>query len=616
MSLYKALITFLLWMHCNVTFCTACQYANGEMVCYVNYDGNRTTERWESIIEFSELGWSGPSASGRPDVYHWFANASLANVTSLRIINNITDAQRHRDYLMLLPHEAFDGLTNLRELHIADFGELGLQQRTLLPIANSLLLLNLTRVYNIERMMHRIPTFRLLPKLQEAYLHRNNLTGMNYTQWAEMSPQLKKLSLRHNRICQHFVSELLEHVEILDLHDNRCNATAIPFHFWKFFPKLQYLDMSGNNLTKWNLWTDFWNLLIGDTSYDMPFRNIHTIIWADCNISRLRPYHFSMFTNLKHLDLSRNRFLNISNHAFAFVEHLHTLNLSGNSQMDFLGADVFANLTVRNLDMSLSVPATIPSLWTRNVIARLQPGVVSLNLSGQVIPDGKVIELHKFPQLEVANLSRMNLKSESLKIFSSSLNVSRKLKIVDLSNNDLTVFPNDTGAAFQRSLGMKTLEKLLLHNNPRLQCRSCGNAFLVKWVSNGSDIHQAAKNVLCQPTTERSECPVCTDDKQLIKPIDQVSAVTVSHCGRVTTDTTITNTTADTTTGKVTGTTATGITISNTTGTTPGTISGATSGATTITTTGITTNKPNYRSPPPLTTTNRGSFGLRTCELC
>ncbi|XP_055344898.1 uncharacterized protein LOC129592803 [Paramacrobiotus metropolitanus] len=517
---YYCVATLLLLGYHSVTFVTAtisCTYGSGEAVCFVNYGPS----------DGSPITWSADTALAG-------AKINLPDVTVLRILNNATSEQPEAGHRLQLQDAAFSGLTNLRQLHLFKFNNVQITGKALASIG-SITVLNLTRVLYgdfFNPYWNDVVSYtNASAELRELYIHNcdqstfNN--GLGLLELGTNGDKLRKLSLAHNKIC--FFAPLqkaLNELEYLDLHDNRCGGSfSITPGFLTKFPKLQYLDVSK---------TDFPGIGLDEWVTKPTVNVIRILKAAECNIRSLLVNQFDAFRSLTHLDLSRNKALvAISSNAFANLR-LDTLNLSGNPNMIFSGqGEVFANTTVRNLDLSLSSQDAkiTQTLWDYNITAPLRPELVVLNMSGRIIPDGRYIALARYPNLEVAVLSRMSLKSETLMYPISNRDIGNKLRILDLSDNKLTAFPNDTGAAFQRLWNKDTkMEKLLLHNNP-LQCKACGNVYLMRWIANDSDCRDRAKSVLCLvlPGMTTSDCPTCLDNG-VSRPINQLSVRDFDMC--------------------------------------------------------------------------------------
>ena len=147
---------------------------------------------------------------------------------------------------------------------------------------------------------------------------------------------------------------------------------GIPANFLSWFPNLQWLNLSHNELT--NLLSGIFSNLHNVEELDLSsnklltlppgiFSNLHNLKELDLShneLLTLPPGIFSNLHNLEKLDLSRNKLLTLPRGIFSNLRKLKQLRLSYN-QLDELPSDIFSPLvSLERLDLSNNELIALP----------------------------------------------------------------------------------------------------------------------------------------------------------------------------------------------------------------------------------------------------------------
>ncbi|KAL1212342.1 Receptor-like protein 54 [Cardamine amara subsp. amara] len=354
------------------------------------------------------------------------ANSSLFRFQHLRYLDLSLN-----DFSSSIPAE-FGRLTNLEslDLHHNDFtGEIpssicNLSHLTSLDLSiNKLsggfpLIHNLTELYHLNLFYNNfsgtIPSYLFaMPSLVVLELHQNHFNGPLYIPSLNSSYALETLNLGNNLFSGQILEPISNLLNLIYLDLSFLNIT-FPLNFtFLSFESLEYLDISGNNVSRLNISSD----------HVIPITLIELHL-SSCNIYEF-PKNLKTLTYLQHLDISNNRLNGKVPEWLWNLPCLTAVRLSHNSINGFEGPqDVLLNSLLLVLDFSSNAfHGSFPIIIPRS----MEFLSASNNNFTEDIP-GTLCDL-KF--LNVLDLSNNGFSGFIPPCFSESL------QVLNLSNNNL-----------------------------------------------------------------------------------------------------------------------------------------------------------------------------------
>lgn len=367
----------------------------------------------------------------------------LVELETLNLQNNLLSSPGVED-------EGFEMLEQLAYLYLAN-NELSSAPKALPHslVSADFAANQLTRVYPY--------TFGYKPKLRSVYLHNNKLTDTSLPDnMFNASDSLEVLTMSSNFLREvprnlpsslyrlHIKSNKLEtippgafdnlsNLRELHLQDNLLTNQGIANETLSQLSRLEYLDLSNNNLV--------------EVPLGLP-RSLLLLHLEKNSIRSIPPDALSPLKNLEYLLMHNNKLRSRSIHPAAFqgLKKLHTLHLYNN----------ILERVPRGLPRRAKTLMLLHNSITeigRNDLALLYT-LTELNLSYNKLTSPK---LHHEAFRKLRQLEMLDLSGNSLQSFPVGL--PRSLQVLEVRHNDLSVIPD--GAL----TGMDQLNKLILSNN-------------------------------------------------------------------------------------------------------------------------------------------------------
>lgn len=255
---------------------------------------------------------------------------------------------------------------------------------------------------------------------------------------------------------------------------------------------------------------------ISDTALGSLYK-LEELILRDNRLFDVESHWFQDLTGLRILDLSHNRISHISNQAFVMMSYLHSLDLSNNlmqvmgkAKLQGLGnlmelklannAQIemregsfweLGNLEMLDVRNTSRVGMGVSMLYNKGNITSLErikvlmlSGLSSLpvdllslapNLESLIITDSNIPTIPERAFDNNIYLKDINMKNVGLTtIEKGALYPLRKLKKLDISNNNLNYLPDDSLLPYHRNL------VVCFHDNP-WHC-NCSISWMTKWM--------------------------------------------------------------------------------------------------------------------------------------
>nr|XP_006815649.1 PREDICTED: leucine-rich repeats and immunoglobulin-like domains 2 isoform X2 [Saccoglossus kowalevskii] len=338
------------------------------------------------------------------------------------------------NYIQSLPHDAFDGLVNLRQLDLSN---------NELTTINGSIFENLTRLQELKiafNSLTTIPNFGgKLINLTQLSLHHNNIIDISGTSLDGLA-SLRELDLNYNKI-----------------EELKCGS----------FPSrnmLHQLYLNNNKIT---------------TLQPGCFNNITTLEWLKLNKNKISNLDkvFEPLENLKYLELSRNKIKSIDSLAFKGLKNLHILRLKRNGISELMDGAFYGLDTIQNIHLDNNNLTVVRKSWLYG-LTTLQELTLSHNKISSIEADGwdfckelweidlshnmlNSLETNLFKHLQalknlyMGNNQISNIDDEAFMGLSS-------LESLDMNHNDISWTVEDTTGAF---LGLEALHRLSLASN-------------------------------------------------------------------------------------------------------------------------------------------------------
>lgn len=209
---------------------------------------------------------------------------------------------------------------------------------------------------------------------------------------------------------------------------------------------------------------------------------LHTI--ANCSSRGLDTVPYGLHFNIEEMDLSSNKFTNLTSYAFKSYNNLKVLRLRNNT-IKLIYMEAFSNLVdLHTLDLSNNLLSSVPSTTIWSTL----PSLVNLNLAGNnlmMVMDDTFKGLGKLKILDLGGNRISELEPNAMQ----GLN---ELQILRLEYNALRTLHRGT---FQHL--SPVLLQVHLYNNPWV-C-DCKIRWLREWMANGTTTiwQHAGKPVKC-----------------------------------------------------------------------------------------------------------------------
>ncbi|XP_017785904.1 PREDICTED: chaoptin [Nicrophorus vespilloides] len=325
-----------------------------------------------------------------------------------------------RNRLTKFNSDVFQGADNLQQLDlsenfITEFPSVALKAFANLRYLN--LSSNLIQSLDNNDLTHLVNLYHL-------DLSRNNIANIVPGTFLGLK-QLRRLDISVNslRTIEDDAFEGLDNLEHLSLKDN--TIFLIPASALGRLPKLQSLHLDYNRVAA----------LSGDILRSIAERVTNLVISKNL-IRELPPATFQYFQQLEHLDLTRNSLMTLNSDTFEGLENsLLSLKVAQNAITNLAGPPL-ALVKLMSLDLSDNQLADL----ARNSFTLL-PNLRKLNLSrNSRLSSIPPTLLHKLDNLEVIDLSHINLKSLSTDLLAKNL----LIKEIYLNDNDLSEITDGT----------------------------------------------------------------------------------------------------------------------------------------------------------------------------